>query len=301
MVIYYDFLIDAMNLQAITHLTLLRAAGEDTATFLQGQITCDIRDVSSERGCFGAICNAKGRVRSTFVVWRDAEAYWLILPASLRDMIQQVLQKYILRAKVQLAPGDEIYRLYEARHASVTDDTTAHFTVQRREAMWVMRWPSAAAGITRELCLVPAQTSPKTIDARGTETDDALARDIAAGLPWLNSATTEQFIPQMLGLETWRGISFNKGCYTGQEVVARAHYLGEVKRRLHRFVVEGIDEVAPGTDVVDVETGEIAGQVLSAQSLAGHVQGLAVLHISAEGKTLGLPSPNQAKITLTAP
>ena len=281
-----------MNL--ITHLNLLRVAGEDAAAFLQGQITCDVRDVSSERGCFGAICNAKGRVRSTFVLWRDAEAYWLILPASLRDMIQQTLQKYILRAKVHLAPGDDIYRLYEARHASVTDDTTACFTVQRREAMWAMRWPSAEAGITRELCWVPAQTLPKEIDTQDTATNDALALDIAAALPWLDSATTEQFIPQMLDIETWHGISFNKGCYTGQEVVARAHYLGDVKRRLYHFVVEGIDEAAPGTKIVEIETGEIAGQVLSAQSLAGRVQGLAVLPISAVGKTLGLPSSNQA-------
>lgn len=289
----------------LTHLALLHVAGADAASFLQGQVTCDIRDVTQTTGRFGAMCNAKGRVRSTFVAWRDADdSYWLILPACLRDTIRATLQKYVLRANVQLASGEASYRLYERCRARPTTHDAAHlFSVQRDDSGWLMHWPSADPQLRRELYFAPAATA-LTLPDTSPSAADAVLRDLLAGLPWLDAATSEQFIPQMLAVEAWQGISFNKGCYTGQEVVARAHYLGEVKRDLYRFLVEEALTLPSNSEILDAASGETVGHVVAAHAAAHYTHGLAVLKKDALGQALrfaSAPSAQRAELIPAPP
>ncbi len=206
----------------LTNLGVLAVTGNEAAIFLQGQVTCDVNEDK-----VGAFCNAKGRVISTFVLLKTEKEFLIILPKSLLLTIQERLQRYKLRAKVEVF-----------------------------------------------------ETNFPTFD-------------LLENMPWLCPETSEQFIPQWLNLDILGGISFTKGCYTGQEIVARTHYLGEVKRRL--FLAHSSEpEITPNCAIID-ESGVTVGNVLSVQN--GFVQ--CVLNIDAKNLVLRLNTSNQEILTLT--
>jgi folate-binding protein YgfZ len=207
----------------MSDLSVLKITGDDAATFLQGQTTCDVNLDNT-----GAFCNPKGRVISTFVLRKTENGFLIILPKSLLPTIQTNLQRYKLRAKVEMTEAD-----------------------------------------------LPEFDLPKN-------------------MPWLCPETSEQFIPQWLNLDLLGGISFTKGCYTGQEIVARTHYLGEVTRRLFLARCETDLDIAPNCSILD-ENNVTVGNVLAAQN--GLVQ--CVLNVEAKNATLHLNRPTQELLTLT--
>lgn len=212
-----------------TPLGILAITGEDAATFLQGQTTCDVNKVNTNETILGAFCNPKGRVISTFLLLKPEHTFLIILPKSLLPTIQERLQRYKLRAKVEI-----------------------------------------------------------------TEIDALPAFDLPENMPWLSPETSEEFIPQWLNLDTLGGISFTKGCYTGQEIVARTHYLGEVKRRLFLAYCETKLAIEPNCPIIDENDANV-GNVLAAQD--GLVQ--CVLTVESTASILRLNRPTYEVLTLT--
>lgn len=246
----------------LPELGILQVEGPDAATFLQGQCTCDIRQLQANQSSFGAFCNAKGRVLANFVVAYQQEAYYLILPQALLPLMQKRLSMYILRAKVQLHDCSAQYCLLGIN----AREPLAHNSLA--VAGHIIPYP--CANQHRYLLLAEhAQCSAtqQQLASAGYPAGDVAdwqRLDLFAKIVWLTAEQSEEFIPQMLNLDQLGGISFNKGCYTGQEIVARTHYLGKNKRNLYLAQATLPQPASGGCVVLDSDLQSM-GQVLSAQ------------------------------------
>ncbi|MCX7089062.1 MAG: folate-binding protein [Methylococcales bacterium] len=267
----------------ITHLAVLRVSGEDAATFLQGQCTCDIHELNEKNSRFGAFCNAKGRVITTFMLLKSHQDWLLIVPSELLADIQSRLQRYILRAKVQLTDGSAEYCLlgFSCERPTPFNLPEHRLDVLEQPAIIVRLEEQSSRYLLVAECNAPVQNWPDDFTAQ-REVDWRLL-DIQAGIPWLCKSTSEEYIPQMLNLDQLGGISFTKGCYTGQEIVARTHYLGKAKRRMFTAVVDAISEAPPlNSAIIDQASGETVGTVLAA-------------HISSQQCTLSVVLATEAR------
>jgi folate-binding protein YgfZ len=211
-----------------TPLGVLALRGPDTARFLQGQLAADIESLAPANSCFTGLHNPQGRVIALIALARVShEEFLAVLPRELVSAVLQRLNRYVLRARVRLADESGNLRVLGLD----SGDAGGIIPIARIE------WRGRA--------LVVADQAPGV-----TQDPKALAAwegaDIAAGIPQVYARTSEQFIAQMLNLDLLGGISFDKGCYTGQEIIARAHYRGRVKRRLQRWRHAGAAALAPG-------------------------------------------------------
>ena len=196
-------------------LSVLAFRGPDAARFLQGQLSADIEKLGVGASTLAGLHNPQGRVIALLAIARSAaDELFAVLPAELAGAVALRLRKYVLRSKLQ------IVELGDAPRVVGCDAEIAGYT-------------SLAWG-TRRMLLVPAPRLGEFSFA-----DSAAARwqaaDVAEGLPQVYAATSEMFVAQMLNLDLLGAIAFDKGCYTGQEVIARSHYRGRVKRRLQRW------------------------------------------------------------------
>ncbi|HEY4215402.1 MAG TPA: hypothetical protein VGM84_28275 [Steroidobacteraceae bacterium] len=213
---------------ALDHLGVLRAHGPDAIRFLQGQLSHDISKLGPRRSLLAGYHNPQGRaialLRLVYVADDDVLA---ILPRELIPVVVSRLSKVVLRAKVKIA------------------DASSEWTVSGH-----MEAPGHSAALAARVDSSPRvlvlEHSPGTGERPRGDRSVWHRLDIAAGLPQVYASTSEEFVAQMLNLDVLDGIAFDKGCYTGQEVIARAHYRGKVKRRLQRFVTT--TPLAPGTD-----------------------------------------------------
>lgn len=226
---------------------VLAVSGEDAVTFLQGQATCDMNLISESKSNLGAFCNPKGRVISLFRVVRMAEVFYLLMPAELLPQVQKKLQMYVMRSKVLLQDVSEQFCFLGIvgdcaaqmnQLTGVVLPETVNDAISGEEQC-VIR----VHGETKRYCLMAPLESAKMFWTSLVESgqfgacgsDEWEQLEVAAGVPIVCEATREAFVPQMLNLDQLDGISFKKGCYTGQEIVARSHYLGKLKRRLFRL------------------------------------------------------------------
>jgi folate-binding protein YgfZ len=292
---------------------VLKVSGEDAARFLQGQATCDVLAlVPGAVGC-GAFCTPKGRVLANFRMARGWEAFYLFLARELVEPLQKRLQLYVLRAKVQLENLTGLASLHALPGPDNAETLVAMgFTPSNLSADWnelpnlgVLKLERGA--VTDYWLMTPADAGEKPWLAHATLPADAWRlRDIAAGFPLILPATREEFLPQMLNLDRMGGTSYTKGCYTGQEIVTRTHFLGHIKRRMFRMRCAGGIDLEPGAAVVETSGAEprTAGRIVSAcRNAEGRWECLAVLGLefaasghrhaaSAEGPRLsGLPLP----------
>jgi len=249
--------------------------GEDAESFLQGQLSNDIGQVSATQGQPAAYCTPKGRVLATFSVWPHDSGYVLRLPSELAESMRKRLQIYVLRARVRLEDiSDRVALLGLAGPQSVSRFRTefgvapvAPFDVVRIEDFTAMALPgqrielavSRASATSIWDRLVAAGCTPA-----GQAEWDAPA--ISSGAATVLAATSDQFIPQMLNLELIGGIAFDKGCYPGQEIVARSQYRGQVKRRLRRFA--SVQPAQPGASLC-TDDGSPAGTVVNIATVPG--------------------------------
>jgi len=283
----------------VAHLGVLTVAGSDAAKFLQGQITCNINDISDTKSSLGAMCNPKGRAITTFLLVKNADAFLMILPKELLAAVKKRLQMYVLRSNVVLTDSsDELCLIGLSDDAAQPDD---HFATSRQEENIVINFQGrylviAEAGNARTFW-------SKQVNQGFQSADSAQWRylDILSGIPWLDAATSEEFIPQMLNLDKLGGISFNKGCYTGQEVVARTHYLGKAKREMFLAECDALTPPEPNSIIIgdDTSADESLGKVLYAQNRGGVCKMLIILKVSdMNAYNLKLKNYNQDKITL---
>jgi folate-binding protein YgfZ len=275
----------------LSHLAVLTVSGQDAANFLQGQTTCNIKEINDANPSLGALCNAKGRTISTFIIIKQANEFHLILTIALLEIVRKKLQMYILRADVQLTnQSDTLCIIGVHNPAQTTLKNLYHYPQQEHSFLYIANPENAQSFWINALANNMLTGSTNTW----------LNLDIQAGIPWLYKETTEKFVPQMLNLDKLGGISFDKGCYTGQEIVARMHYLGKNKRAMYSACCQTSNEIIPGTAVIDGTDNENNwGEVLLAVQQAESTQLLVVLKDAAcSVKNLQLNNQNQDKITL---
>ena len=291
----------------LSQLGVIAFRGDDTATFLQGQLTNDVRSLHADTAQWNGYCSPKGRLLGNFLMWRQGEDYCLQLSGDILPGVMKRLSMFILRAKVQgRDASDETVRLVvagpqasaavnaamgklpEAAMRSLTSD--AGLVIRLGEDKFVLSvTPGHAAAVWQAL---RASATPV-----GAPVWDWLR--LNAGIPMIVAATQEQFVPQMVNLEVIGGVSFQKGCYTGQEIVARSQYLGKLKRRM--FLAHVDAEASPGDNLYSADfAGQATGTVVNAAPApAGGFDVLAVAQVeSAHTQTLHLKAADGAALSL---
>ena len=254
----------------LEHQRLLRVTGVDAEKFLQGQVTCDTRRLAEQELLLGAHCDHKGRMHSSFVAARlDDASVGLRLHGSIATSAQAALQKYsaFSKSKIAVAPDIRLFALMgtgaeEVAQYLPVDTPMVHgqfalgdgLTLLRHSHTHIELWVAAeqAEPVWQDLSPLCTAAAPEQWDLAHIE----------MGLGQVRTETVGEFIPQMLNLQSVNGISFDKGCYTGQEVVARMHYLGKLKKHMYRASVETALSPVPGTPLYAGD--KLAGQVVMA-------------------------------------
>lgn len=272
----------------LTHLGLIEAAGDDTKSFLHSQFTSDINHLAAGHAQHAGWCNAKGRMQASFLVWRDGDHYRLALAADLQEAIQKRLQMFVLRAKVKLTSQTNDTLLLglagpqaeEALAAAGLPCPATALTTAGADGVTVIRLDAARFVIAVPQAALAALWQKLTVKARPAGVPAWRWLDIQAGYPLVTLATKEEFVPQMADFEKIGGVSFHKGCYPGQEVVARTQYLGKVKRHLYRL--SSPQAMQAGDDLYSPDNPDQAcGMVMTvAPSPAGGYEALAVVQFN---------------------
>ena len=279
------------TLAPLRHLSVLSVAGADAATFLQGQLTCDIRTLENGQTSLAAFCNAKGRTISSFIIIKQEAGFLLVLSKELLTKVQKKLQMYILRSDVQLSDQSEQLCLVGIHNAELSQQNGLYPYPQQDNSFLFIANSEQAQTFCTEL----SQQDISLVDENAW-----LALDIQAGIPWLLSATSEEFVPQMLNLDKLGAISFEKGCYTGQEIVARTHYLGKNKRAMYAASCTATSDIEIGCSISAVGTEDsLLGTVVLSSRQGSVSQLLVVLKDQAnDADSLQLNNKNHDKITL---
>jgi folate-binding protein YgfZ len=275
----------------LTHLGLIEASGEDAKAFLHSQFTSDINHLPENKAQHAGWCTAKGRMQASFLAWRQDDRYLLALSADLQEAIQKRLQMFVLRSKVKLASltdntvmlglaGQQaVEALADAALPCPTDD----MATATSEGMTVIRLDQSRFIIAAPESAMAALWQKLTIKARPAGLPVWRWLDVQTAFPLVTLATKEEFVPQMADFEKIGGVSFHKGCYPGQEVVARTQYLGKVKRHLFRLTSQHVlkaGDVLHSPDNPDQSCGTV---MTVAPSPAGGYEALAVVQSNFAG------------------
>jgi hypothetical protein len=255
---------------------VIRVQGADGARFLHSQLTQDIESLAEGQARLAGYCSAKGRLLASLVVWReDAETLLLACSADLLQPTLKRLSMFVLRAKAKLSDASDSLSLYGIAGPSpqVPDQV---WQVVRGDGTGAIRLPDAL-GQPRALWCTPASQAPGG-DALAPEAWAWL--EVMSGVPRITSPTVEQFVPQMINFEAVGGVNFRKGCYPGQEVVARSQYRGTLKRRMFAFRCEA--PAQPGQEIFhSADLSQPAGMVVNAASWNGQHALLAEVKLNA--------------------
>jgi folate-binding protein YgfZ len=245
---------------------LIRADGDDAASFLHNQLSNDVEHLSASEVRRAAYCTAKGRMLASFVYWKTDAAIVLQLSKSIQAPVQKRLGMFVLRAKVKLNDVSEQYvsfALGGAQAASVLTNwfadlpaTNAHVS---NESGTLIRCADVL-NVARYQWLCPADKAAAawvslSSQLQPTNTADWNLSEIQAGIAHINQLTQEKFVPQMINFELVGGVNFKKGCYPGQEIVARSQYLGKLKRRMTLAQIPAVG-LTDGMDVFNVNDGD---------------------------------------------
>jgi hypothetical protein len=291
----------------LSQLGVVAFRGEDTVAFLQGQLTNDLRGLHPDGAQWNGYCSPKGRLLGNFLVWRQGEDFCLQMSGDIAAGLLKRLSMFIMRAKVKgRDASDENVRLVVAGPAAAAAVGAAMGALPER----AMHTAAVASGLIVRvgedkfvLSVVPERAADVWQSLRGAATPvGAPVWDwlrLGAGIPMIVAATQEAFVPQMVNLEVIGGVSFQKGCYPGQEIVARSQYLGKLKRRM--FLAHADREARPGEGVFSADMeGQASGTVVNAAPAPeGGCDLLAVVQVeSARTQTLHLGDPAGAPLTL---
>ncbi len=238
----------------LNHLGVIRALGEDAAKFLQGQLTNDFVLLGVNQSRLAAYCSPKGRMLASFMGFKKSNDE-ILLVCNL-DILPQTLKRlsmYVMRAKLKLSDASSEFDLYGLLgHASTTINNIAPQAInttptgQFDDKIWLALRP--ALGLNRTLLLAPSGSAPPAAESISNELWQWL--EVQAGIAHISTPIVEAFVPQMLNYESVEGVNFKKGCYPGQEVVARSQFRGTLKRRA--YIVQIDDAEAPPTVGQDV-------------------------------------------------
>lgn len=271
----------------MTQCGLIRAGGEDAAGFLHNLLSNDVRHLGRDRAERCGFCSPKGRLLADFLIWREDHDYMLQLSADIQPTILKKLGIYVLRSKVKLLDANSVLlgiagagatAALEALGANIP---TAPLDVTRFEGGTVIRLDERRSQLAVRADILSQVWEKLASQVRPVGTPVWRWLEIEAGIPHITLPTQEEFVPQMVNLELIGGVSFSKGCYPGQEVVARMKYLGKVKRRTYRARINGSCPL-PGTDLFSPDLpDQSCGKVIqAAPSPSGGCELLASILIS---------------------
>lgn len=257
----------AGNIYALADLAVFQATGADAVSFLQGQITNDIASGSTNLAKLAGYCTAQGRLLATMVlnVYPDqVSSTPMIIGLLKKDLGQAVIKRlnmFILRSKVKLSLTEtQVYGIKTSEdQVLMLEKMLSHDlprqpwqTIHAASGTWISApsfhgyrvwWMATSEQIEQHNNIFNACTSRSA--------NEWHAFDIQCGLPWIEASTQDLFIPQTLNLDLIDGVSFTKGCYPGQEIVARSHYRGTLKRRMNLGYIESLVNITPGSDIFD--------------------------------------------------
>lgn len=278
----------------LTPLGLIRVTGEEAQTFLHSQFTNDLEQVTAHTSQLNSYCSPKGRVLSIFLTFKHDGDYFLVLPKDVIEITLRKLVMYKLRSQVDLIDASGQFVLFGVAGPGVepafenlgTELPQKVHGCARENGAALIRLPSEN---TRILIMADAETAVSLCSQLSEKLLLATYRlwdlhDISCGIPRVTALTSEAFTPQMTNLELIDGVSFSKGCYPGQEVVARTHYLGKPNRRMYRASIATEQLPEPGTNVFSAEEGDqpLGKIVISQMVSAGHASALIVLRTQKE-------------------
>lgn len=261
---------DCASFTPLTHEGVLAVRGADAKKFLQGQVTCNLAYVSDERSSLGARCTPKGRMLSSFRVLLENDGYLLAMDHEILTAQLEEMQKYAIFSKSKLSDDSALWArfgLYQGDAAlsalGIDLPSEINSTVHHNQMIAVRvstelteLWVHADEGpCTRKRLLNLLPEAPLNAWLLG---------EIRSGIGHVTPANREQFIPQMLNLPALDAVSFKKGCYTGQEIVARMQYLGKLKRHMYRFQLTSTEVPAIGTPLMSPVHSSAVGEVVSA-------------------------------------
>jgi hypothetical protein len=261
----------------------LRFTGADALSFLQGQVSNDTQRLADNIPQFAAYSSAQGRVLALIYLLPHSSGVIAILPREILKATMERMRKFVLRAKVQIEDcGDS---LVVAGHFGAMTGASAGYI--ERDGIGLA---PVGHDQNRYWVLAPERLAPAAdmLESQRIEKEWRLA-DIRAGLPQIYAATSEAFVAQMLNLDLLDGISFTKGCYTGQEIIARTQHLGRIKRRLFRLQLpSGSWVIGQALRLSDGRHGRLTEVVIS----GGRVEALAVLSVE-PGAGIGAEAPTE--------
>ncbi|MFT7109279.1 MAG: folate-binding protein YgfZ [Psychrobacter glaciei] len=282
-------------LAPIDNRTVLSITGPDSAKFMQGQFTCNLQEITDTQFRLGACCNAKGRMIANFTIGKHSDGFLMAIDKSLAEQLQAHLKKYKVFFKTEFQASNYVMAGIKGANASAlltnilggcpTEDfgqysfkqgIVTQLPYNAGYEVWLM--PDSAEQIIEQLLskalFADSQYWPLNL--------------ISNGLGQLTLENTEAHIPQMLNLALIGGISFNKGCYTGQEIVARMQYLGKSKRNMYLITVEG--ETPVGGEIFTADSKSAVGVIINAVTLGLTTTALAVIENKHIETPLFIPS-----------
>lgn len=284
---------DTHDKTIITDLTgsgLLHITGDDAENFLQGQLSSDIQEITAGNAQYSSYNTPKGRMLATFLAWWDDDGYCLQLPYSLLESVKKRLSLFIMRAKVEIEDAsDRTVRIGVAGERATALLAKA-FGELPADAMNVVHNTSGNLICLNTQQYLFAGNAEQAIALWSALRHEATPvgiscwewLNIRAGIPQILPSTQEAFVPQMANLELIGGVSFKKGCYTGQEIITRTQHLGKIKRRLYLAHIDTNDTPQPGDPLFDREAeGQSSGKIINAQQApSGGYDVLAVIPVA---------------------
>ena len=294
-----------------SHYGLIAVRGKDAQTFLQGQLSNDITRVDASHGQLSGYCSPKGRLLAIFHIFARNDTYYLQLPHPLLESVMRRLQKYVLMSQVTLEnASDTLVRLVcsgadseTALQALVDGLPGSSNEIREHDGLTIIRLPGNGIG-PRYIIHGDEPAMEKVwamLDARAAPVGAAAWErlEIRAGIPEVHLPTVEEFIPQTVNLELLGGVSFTKGCYTGQEIVTRLQHRGKTKRRMYRLTIASDTPPAPGAAIHLCKGGAAVGAVVrSAPTGDRSSDALASLMIEHHQAELCVPSLDGARARL---
>ena len=283
---------------------LIKVHGEDAESFLQNQLTNEVANVTETSHQIAAWCSPKGRIIATLRLFKREDAYYLSLS---QDMLEHVLKKlsmYVMMSKVSLEDVTESYLHLGVSGGSADQDLKALLgeglpseadTAKTINGLTVLK---LAGKTPRYEFFGDAESSKVLTDSIEVSPDNHWKYlNIVAGIPSISQENSEAWIPQMVNFIHVNGVDFKKGCYPGQEIVARLNYLGKTKRRMYRLLID-TGQLPAINDSITSTNDKAAGKILNAViNPDGKVEALAVMKIAETTEALTLAN-NEATITL---
>ncbi|MEM7254905.1 MAG: hypothetical protein AAF493_26145 [Pseudomonadota bacterium] len=272
-----------MHTCALTDMGVVIIDGADSRRFLQAQFTNDIDSLTAERAQLSAWCTPNGRVQYLFLLIAMGDAIYALMPKHQLDEFIESLRRYVMRSKVRLETDSGRFTLHGL--VGSHDQSTGPF-IGWPEASWDARQSSSGSALVRlsDTCSIALIDANDSVTPEWCQTFTACAEPLwhehrlRSSQPNFERAMTGKYIPQMLNLDLVEGLSFSKGCYPGQEIVARTQYLGRLKRRLFVGVGKSDTAPAPGTAVAGADGANI-GELLDCAVVEGELTVQAVLSL----------------------